>query len=347
MIGKPPAKDDDSPEQAVQNYLDLMLTPGGESASSQAVKPADSGSDVAAGATKALTMIAGTTVSPIPASRQQRHGDKPKLKPFADPVKALTLKMPLSTINTSVVPNTDTCPTDSKALSTIATQATVLDPVQEQVKVSEKPVHAKVKVAEKPVQAKQVSVEPDLEQEVLTSTSCSAAEQSTRDAELASHRTSAWLDNGRPGWAQQRFDCLLFTVGGLTLAVPLVELGTIYPLHDEITPLFGQADWFLGLLSVKDGNIRTVNTAKVVMPERYSEAMEQGLSYVITIHGVDWGLAVHSVETAITLDPEDVRWRSERSKRPWLAGTVVDKMCALLDVSQLAALFIQQDHRAH
>ena len=132
---------------------------------------------------------------------------------------------------------------------------------------------------------------------------------------------------------------LLFSVGGLTLAVPLVELGTIYPINDEITPLFGQIDWFMGLLPVKEGNLRTVDTPKVVMPERYQEGMQENFQYVISINAMDWGLAVDTVSNAIMLEPEDVRWRSERSKRPWLAGTVIEHMCALVDVSQLAAMF--------
>jgi purine-binding chemotaxis protein CheW len=140
---------------------------------------------------------------------------------------------------------------------------------------------------------------------------------------------------------------LLFSVGGLTLAVPLVELGIIFPLQQELTPLFGQAKWFMGLLNIKGQNIRSVNTAKIVMPERYQATMDDNYRYVITINDVDWGLAVDSVASAITLEPEDVRWRSERGKRPWLAGTVVDHMCALLDVSQLAAMFIREDKNAH
>ena len=55
--------------------------------------------------------------------------------------------------------------------------------------------------------------------------------------------------DGQPSWAEEPFECLLFDVAGLTLAVPLGCLGTIYPLHDqELTPLFGQPDWFLGIL---------------------------------------------------------------------------------------------------
>ncbi|HEY0891647.1 MAG TPA: chemotaxis protein CheW [Cellvibrio sp.] len=152
-----------------------------------------------------------------------------------------------------------------------------------------------------------------------------------------------WLENGRPQWAQSRFDVLLFKVSGLTLAVPLISLGQIQPLTDELTPLFGQADWFMGLQPTPAGKIRTVNTAKFVMPERYDPRFLETAKYVMSINGVPWGLAVDSVNQPITLMPEDVKWRSDRSKRPWLAGTVKDHMCALLDIPRIGQMLVDAD----
>lgn len=152
-----------------------------------------------------------------------------------------------------------------------------------------------------------------------------------------------WLANGRPAWAQSRFDVLLFSVSGLILAVPLISLGQIQPLTKELTPLFGQAEWFMGLLPTSQGKIRTVNTAKFVMPERYDENFTETAKYVMTINGVPWGLAVDAVNQPITLDPEDVKWRTERSKRPWLAGTVKEHMCALLDIPRIGQMLMEAD----
>lgn len=152
-----------------------------------------------------------------------------------------------------------------------------------------------------------------------------------------------WHENGRPLWAQSRFDVLLFQVSGLTLAVPLISLGQIQPLTDELTPLFGQADWFMGLQPTPAGKIRTINTAKFVMPERYDPRFVETAKYVMSINGVPWGLAVDSVNQPITLMPEDVKWRGDRSKRPWLAGTVKDHMCALLDIPRIGQMLIEAD----
>ena len=146
-------------------------------------------------------------------------------------------------------------------------------------------------------------------------------------------------DDGRPAWAAEPFECLLFDVAGLTLAVPLVCLGSIYSLAGrELTPLFGQPDWFLGILPSQGGKLNVLDTARWVMPERYRDDFREGLQYVISVQGHEWGLAVHQVSRSLRLHPNEIKWRSQRGQRPWLAGTVIEHMCALLDVEQLAEL---------
>jgi len=143
----------------------------------------------------------------------------------------------------------------------------------------------------------------------------------------------------RPHWAAEPFECLLFDVAGLTLAVPLVCLGSIYSLAGhELTPLFGQPEWFLGILPSQAGNLKVLDTARWVMPDRYRDDFRQGLQYVISVQGYEWGLAVHQVSRSLRLDPNEIKWRTHRGQRPWLAGTVIEHMCALLDVSELAEL---------
>ena len=95
--------------------------------------------------------------------------------------------------------------------------------------------------------------------------------------------------DGRPAWAAEPFECLLFDVAGLTLAVPLVCLGSIYTLAgQELTPLFGQPEWFLGI-PCQAGNLKVLDTARWVMPDRYRDDFRQGLQYVISVQGYEWG----------------------------------------------------------
>lgn len=134
-------------------------------------------------------------------------------------------------------------------------------------------------------------------------------------------------------WSKSRFECLLFRVGGLKMAVPLVELGGIQKADKEkLKQIFGQPDWFMGVATSHDSRIRTVDTARWVMPNHYQGELRDSFKFVIQLDRSDWGLACEEVAEAISLEPSEVKWRTDRSKRPWLAGTVIEHMCAILDV---------------
>lgn len=132
------------------------------------------------------------------------------------------------------------------------------------------------------------------------------------------------------------FQALFFKVAGLTLALPLTQLGGIHKI-DKIGPLFGKPDWFKGVMLHRDENLSVVDTAKWVMPEKYDEKLAESLNYqyLIMLDTSGWGLACESLVTTSTLIPSDVKWREANGKRPWLAGMVKEKMCALVNVKQL------------
>ncbi len=163
------------------------------------------------------------------------------------------------------------------------------------------------------------------------------AENQILEIEQDALEETTWTDEGRPSWANEQFEALLFTVGGMRLAAPLVELGGIVRLDKEITPIFSQPDWFLGLHRWNGRNIRVVDTAELVKPERELPPQEHGeFKFVVLIQGTEWGLAIHDVQEAIRINPKDIKWRNINGKQPWLAGTVVEQMCAILDVNALA-----------
>ncbi|PCK10204.1 MAG: flagellar hook-basal body complex protein FliE [Alteromonadaceae bacterium] len=202
--------------------------------------------------------------------------------------------------------------------------------------------------------AESVTVVPVVKEAVVQSEQKAHADSESDPAARTSQNTDEkvstflkWQKNGRPVWAQREFEVLMFEVSGLTLAVPLVALGQIVPLTDKLAPVFGQSDWFMGLLPSKLGDIRVVNTALLVMPEKYDPAFTSEAGYVITIDGHPWGLAVDCVKQALKLEPDAVKWRGERSKRAWLAGTVKTEMCVLIDIPQMAIQLDGADKNLH
>lgn len=150
---------------------------------------------------------------------------------------------------------------------------------------------------------------------------------------------------GKPAWATKTFDTLLVDVAGLTLAIPLVVLGHIFRVQDGFSHLPGQGPLFLGTLSTARGPLRVINTALLVMPERYDAACVEQVQFVVSLAtepacGQPWqlALAVNRVAQPVSLACDDVVWRGERSKRPWLLGTVKSHMCALLDVDVISQM---------
>lgn len=137
-------------------------------------------------------------------------------------------------------------------------------------------------------------------------------------------------------WSSQGVECLVFSVGGLKLAVPLLLLGGVHEVDaDEVKPLMGQPQWYLGMVHKNDQNLQVIDTASFIMPERSLSLAEQGFKYLIQLEKTPWTIACQSIDDTVRLEANEIKWRGDRGKRAWLAGTVIERMCALIDVSGL------------
>lgn len=149
---------------------------------------------------------------------------------------------------------------------------------------------------------------------------------------------------GKPEWAESEFQAMMFKVAGLTLAVPLIELNGVVECDlTDVTSMPGHADFYLGLLSYLEKSVPLVDTARFVLPPDKLKILagddpKERITRVVMIQDCKYGLACDEVNEVITLSPDSVRWRSQRTQRRWLAGTVVDHMCALIDANAFAEL---------
>ncbi len=145
------------------------------------------------------------------------------------------------------------------------------------------------------------------------------------------------VDNSRV--IEGNFQALFFNVAGLTLAVPLIDLGGIHNL-EKPGPLFGKPNWFMGVMLYREEKLNVVDTARWVMPEKCNEILEDSLKYqyLVMLGDSGWGLACEELVNTVTLQSSDVKWRDVGGKRPWLAGMVKERMCAMLDVNRLISM---------
>jgi purine-binding chemotaxis protein CheW len=194
---------------------------------------------------------------------------------------------------------------------------------------------------------------PEAEEQRLRALAVSMHAQLHVDSELVqlpdeavqenTSKADSWSDNGRPQWANEAFDCLLFDVQGLRLGLPLVSLGSIYPLDREaMSAMPGQSRCFLGTSAMLGQQFSVVDTAQMVMPERADPAKSKAYRYLVTLEHSRWALAVTAIDVAKRFEPDEVHWRSLRTQRPWLAGTIRSQMVALMDPQALCELLVQK-----
>lgn len=146
----------------------------------------------------------------------------------------------------------------------------------------------------------------------------------------------------KPVIPTEPFQVLLFEVAGITLAVPLIELGGIHQI-ETVNPLFGKPAWFKGVLLHREEKYNVVDTSKWIMSEKSSEKLAGSTQYpyLIVLGESGWGLGCESLIATETLLPDEVKWRNVEVSRPWLSGMIKKKMCALLNIQQLISMLNQ------
>ena len=63
---------------------------------------------------------------------------------------------------------------------------------------------------------------------------------------------------------------------------------------------------------------------------------ERPFSRILITQDKKWGLACDEILSIGKIKPDRVRWRTVRLKKPWLIGTVIEELTAIVDVKQLA-----------
>ncbi|WP_417877308.1 chemotaxis protein CheW [Vibrio sp.] len=172
-----------------------------------------------------------------------------------------------------------------------------------------------------------ISAPPELEQVIEPEPGMAAASESKANSALP----NPWESTQRT----ENFQVLYFDVNAVTFAVPLDELGGIHRIT-ELNHLIGKPDWYLGLQTNREQKFDVVDTAKWVMADKLcGEEYKENYQYVVMLGESMWGLASNQLMGTEVLNVDNVRWREQAGKRPWLAGMVKEKMCALIHVQAL------------
>jgi len=141
-----------------------------------------------------------------------------------------------------------------------------------------------------------------------------------------------------PGWAQQEFQALFFKVEHMILATPLHDLSRTIKLDRKIGKIPGQPSWFMGLLDDQDSRIGVLDTGQLVFGKQRGSQRDletQPFKQILITEDKRWGLACDEILSIGRLQPDKVRWRTQRRHRPWLIGTVIEELTAIIDLHML------------
>lgn len=142
------------------------------------------------------------------------------------------------------------------------------------------------------------------------------------------------------GWknieVEDHFQVLFFELSGLTFAVPLTDLGGIHHLNDSISSLIGKPSWFSGVMTHNESLFNIVDTAKWIGTGESAQTLTY--THYILLGSTKWGISCEKLMGTETLSRSQIKWRAVQGKRPWLAGMVKEKMCALIHAEELVKL---------
>lgn len=138
-------------------------------------------------------------------------------------------------------------------------------------------------------------------------------------------------------WATTPFQSLLISTNGVKMVVPLIKLHSIVNLTAPITNVPSNAAWFMGLLPWRGTHVKVINICKLMAKDGAEfKELKEGTTpkHILLINDGSWGFVCDDFSKVFTLCPTQIQWRVDRTRSAWLAGTVIEHMCALLDVDQ-------------
>lgn len=144
-----------------------------------------------------------------------------------------------------------------------------------------------------------------------------------------------------PDYAKEKFRIINFTVGGLKLAVPLAELGGVCMLDEDVKPVAGKPEWVRGLTRFQGSFAHVVDTYQLIFPPNKVQqrpARNKDKQYLVFDDSHKWALICDEVSDVTEISAEEIKWRTDKSTRTWMAGTVINQLCVLIDLKKIGQL---------
>ena len=127
--------------------------------------------------------------------------------------------------------------------------------------------------------------------------------------------------------------CLMFRVGKHLLSVPLIQLSSVVSWSDAVTRLPHSPDWLLGLIKVRETNLRIVDSGRLLGID-FDPAQKPG--HLLVLDDSGWALTCDQLEQVVNLEADDIQWKPD-ARRRMVLGTIRDSLSTLISPPGIAA----------
>lgn len=140
-----------------------------------------------------------------------------------------------------------------------------------------------------------------------------------------------------PVWTREKFQVRRVWLGKLGFAVLEEHLVGTFALEGEIARRPDQPRWAVGQVHAQGRQLWAVSLAELVLPRSISTPGNTSTdpAWGVLPRKSELILLCHQVEAPGWWTSDNVRWRKERSSRPWLLGMQGDPPCPLIDLDCL------------
>jgi len=138
--------------------------------------------------------------------------------------------------------------------------------------------------------------------------------------------------------AKTCLEVLPFVVDNLNLVAYVDDLAGTFDMVNKLTAVSGQPDWLMGLADCQGRRVGIIDSALLIVGATNndgSDSTERHYKKILLLKDSAWGLACDDMGKSYQIETNKVRWRTKKTSRPWLLGTMVDQSCAVIDVNQL------------
>jgi len=133
-------------------------------------------------------------------------------------------------------------------------------------------------------------------------------------------------NDGRPVWANESFEAVVFVIKQMKFAIPTFAIKTTQPLSSELKKMSNQPDWVMGLDCSGDAFTAIVDTGLLLLNQPSSDCQE-----LILLADSRWGLAVDKILSNVHVASANVNWRYGVTSRQWLSGLESKQHLAIIE----------------